>query len=92
MGDKEKVYCVMSESVYNGETNVTCDVFSSYKKAQSFFRDLVKSTKESDHLFKETDDEDLIVIEDEEASFCVYEDGRYLDDHYSAWIIDREIK
>lgn len=85
-----KVFVVIDESVYQMESDVFVKVSSNYRSAKKYFDDTVKESKENDHLFVDLENEDL-VVEESENSFCAYRDGCYCTDHINISIEEQEV-
>ena len=85
-----KVFVVIDESVYQMESDVFVKVSLNYKSAKKYFDDTVKERKKNDHLFVDLENEDL-VVEESENSFCAYRYGCYCTDHINIFIEEQEV-
>lgn len=95
--DRDKVWVVTEESVYEGETNVDVKVFKHENDARENFRLLVEDTKKNDHLFLDYDtfvyedaaahcDDECVVVDKDDDCFTAYPYGYYSEDHISITI------
>lgn len=99
--DRDEVWVVTVEYVYEGETEVDVRLFKHEKDAREEFRSCIKNTKQNDHLFLNYDtfvdedeawrcDGDCIVVDEDNESFRVYRYGYYSEDHINI-TIDRKV-
>lgn len=84
----KKVWVIVSESVYDSDSTLSVEVYSTLEKAKAGFDKIVAEEKASDHLYDTGD----FVVEESETEFCIYADGAYSEDHFSVSILEKEIQ
>ena len=81
----EKVYAVKTKWSREFEEGSTIKLFSTFEKAMANFKEEVRTAK--------IDYEDLTcpVVEEDEESFEIYQDGEWLENHCSVGIYEMEV-
>ena len=99
--DRDEVWVVTTEGVYEGETNVSIKVFKHENDAREEFRSCIEDAKQNDHLFTDYEtfvngddamhcDDDCVVVDEDDKCFTAYRYGYYSEDHISI-TIDRHV-
>lgn len=99
--DRDEVWVVAIEDVYDGETEVSVNVFKRENDAREEFRKCIEDTKKDDHLFldyetfvNENDaahcDDECVVVDEDDTCFTAYRNGYYSVDHINI-TIDRKV-
>lgn len=99
--DRDKVWIVTIEDVYEGETTIINKIFKHENDAREEFRSCIEDTKKNDHLFLDYDkfvsedesrhcDDDCVVVEEDDEWFRAYHYGCYSEDHINI-MIERQI-
>lgn len=99
--DRDEVWVVTTEDVYEGETEVFNKVFKYENDARKEFRSYIEDAKKNDHLFLDYDkfvseddigncDDDCIVVGEYDEWFKAYRYGHYSEDHVNI-MIERQL-
>ena len=99
--DRDEVWVVMTEDVYEGETETFIKIFKHENDAREEFRSCIEDTKENDHLFLDYDkvvseddarncDDDCVAVEENDELFVAYRYGYYSEDHIKV-TIERQV-
>ena len=99
--DRDEIWVVTTEDVYEGETTIVNKVFKHENDAREEFRSCIEDTKKNDHLFLDYDrfvresdtgrcDDDCVVVEEYDEWFKAYRYSHYSEDHINI-MIDRKV-
>lgn len=99
--DRDEVWVVTVEDVYEGETSIDIKLFKRENDAREEFRSCIEDTKKNDHLFLDYDkfvseddtwrcDDDCVVVGEYDEWFKAYRYGYYSEDHVNI-MIDRKV-
>lgn len=99
--DRDEVWIVTAEDVYEGETTIVNKVFKHENDAKEGFRSFIEDAKKNDHLFLDYDkfvseddakhcDDDCVVVGEYDEWFKAYRYGHYSEDHINI-MIDRQV-
>ena len=99
--DRDEVWVVTVEDVYEGETSIDIKLFKHENDAREWFRSCIEDTKKNDHLFLDCDkfvseddawrcDDDCVVVGEYDEWFKAYRYGYYSEDHVNI-SIDRKV-
>ena len=90
--DRDEVWVVTTEGVYEGETEVSIKIFKHENDAREDFRLRIEDAKKNDPLFLDYDtfvdeddaahcDDDCVVVGEDDECFTAYHYGYYSEDH-----------
>lgn len=79
-----KVYVVEINDCYDYETQITTEVFASYKKALDFYKEELAEFKKDCCEYN--------TIEETDDTYLAYDEGWYERDHYNIRICEKEVR
>ena len=88
---ENKVWVLMHEWAYDGESNFDIEVFQNREDAIKDRAKLVNSYKEDDALFNNNSVMALVGVDDD-TDFTAFEDGNYCGNHVEIHIVSREVR
>ena len=88
---ENKVWVLMHEWAYDGESNFYIEVFQNREDAIKDMAKLVNSYKEDDTLFN-NNSVMTAVEDDDDTDFIAYEEGNYCENHVEIHIVSREVR
>ena len=99
--DRDEVWIVTTEDVYEGETSVFVKVFKYENDAREEFRSCIADAKENDHLFLDYDnvvseddaqncEDDCVAVSEDDELFVAYHYSHYSEDHIKV-TIERQV-
>lgn len=99
--DRDEVWVVTVEDVYDGETEIDVKLFKHENDAREEFRKCIEDAKQNDHLFLDYEtfvnedeamhcDDDCVAVNEDDKCFTAYHYGYYSEDHISI-TIDRKV-
>ena len=88
---ENKVWVLMHEWAYDGESNFDIEVFQNRDDAIKDRDKLVNSYKEDDALFN-NNSITTVVDADDDTNFTAYEEDNYCGNHVEIHIVSREVR
>lgn len=87
---ENKVWVLIHEWAYDGENDITVEVFGDPDRAKQTLKIIVDNYKAEDSLFN--GDVPAVVEDDRDDYFVAYEDGDYCSNHILISIVEREVR
>lgn len=90
-----KVYVLVYEACYGGETETDVEVYETLERAKNALRQAINvELDEATHfgeMYADPERRETLVINEGESSWEVYEDGWEANNHVNYYIVEREV-